>query len=100
MESEKETQLVLREIRNLNIKFDELSLQVRVDTPWVKFKSHIRYALHALQQIPLGARVFTMLALLAFTASLFLKMTDDVKKKIRITALDLLGLAMLCIGYD
>jgi len=100
MTESSDTQLVLSEIRKLNGKFDELSLQVRVDTPWVKFKSHMRYALHVLQEVPIAARVFTVLALAAFSVSLFVNMSDEAKKKIRMTALDLLGLALLCVGYD
>lgn len=100
MQHDENTQLVLSEIRKLNGKFDELSLQVRVDTPWVRFKSQVRYALHTLQEIPLAARVFTMMALTAFSVSIFFSMSEEAKKKIRMSALDLLGLALLCVGYD
>jgi len=101
MEShQSDSQMVLAEIRKLNNKFDELSLQVRVDTPWVRFKSHMRYALHVIQQVPVAARFFTMMALVAFSISLFVNMSDEAKKKIRMTALDFLGLAFLCVGYE
>lgn len=100
MQHDENTQLVLSEIRKLNGKFDELSLQVRVDTPWVRFKSQVRYALHTVQEIPIAARVFVVLALAAFSVSVFFSMSEEAKRKIRMSALDLLGLALLCVGYD
>lgn len=93
-----ETESVLGEIRKLSLKFDELSLQVRVDTPWTRLRSHIRYAINVLKEVPMPSRILIFGALILCTVTLFLAVDPKTKGKLFMVAGDMVSLALLFLG--
>lgn len=90
-------QMVLGEIRLLSNKFDELSLAIRVDTPWTKFRDHVRYALNLIREIPTASRILFSLSALIITVALVANVPQEIKKKLTIASIDLALVGMMVI---
>lgn len=89
---------VLSAIRQLHSEFDELSLQIRIDTPWVRVRNHIRYGLNALQEIPMSSRCLAFMAVCLLTIPYVFKLNGETRKKLTMFAIDTLALALVLLG--
>lgn len=93
------TDETLKEIRKLAARFDELSIQIRVDTPWVRVRNHVRYGVHVLSEIPVLTRICCLVATGLATFALFCKLSPDTKKKLYMVCLNILQVGMVAINY-
>lgn len=89
---------VLAAIRSMRNEFDQLSLQIRIDTPWVRVKNHIRYGLNALQEIPMSSRCLAFMAVCLLTIPYVFKLNGETRKKLTMFAIDTLALALVLLG--
>lgn len=94
-----EMQQTLTEVRCLSSKFDELSLQIRVDTPWVRFRENVRYGIACIAEIPLFSRLCVLGATMCLLIPAFVEMASEIKRKLYLTALNLVAMAVTVIGY-
>lgn len=92
-----ENDQTLSEIRKLNSKFDDLALQIRIDTPWQRIRDNVRYALNIIKEIPIGSRTLIFVACGLTTAGIVINTNQDVRKKLLMFALDCLSLALVLI---
>lgn len=93
-----ETQQVLAEIRNLHSHFDELSLQIRIDTPWIRAKNHVRYAINLIAEIPKASRILFFIAAALLTVAYGFNVSEEAKKKLGLLALDTAMLGMVVMN--
>ena len=91
-------QIILKEIRSLKGQFDDLSLQIRIDTPWQRFRGHIRYAIHTINEIPLPSRICLFFAGISATIAFAFTVPGDIKKKLLFACVDLILFAITLIG--
>lgn len=90
----------LAEIRALNSKFDELSLQIRIDTPWTRIRSHLRYAMLTLSEIPAFTRLCFLAAVILLSVAVCFTMNSEARKKLLMGSLNLAMLGMTwCTNY-
>lgn len=68
MDNAKEEQTILGEVRQIRRTQEEISLALRVDTPWIKAQEHLDYALRLLRRIPMLCRVCLFLGFCLFGA--------------------------------
>jgi hypothetical protein len=73
----------------------ELSLQVRVDTPWQRVRDHILYALRTVELIPIGVRLLLFLAVSVIGVGLAYR-----SLKVVSFGIDVLFFSLLFIGGD
>lgn len=95
--NETEIEKMRKEVRELTRAFDDLSMQIRVDTPWIRIKSHVRYGLHALREIPVFSRLLVLVAILLNTVPLIFKIPDEIRKKMAMISLDLIVTAIVIL---
>lgn len=91
-------QTTLAEIRKLNTKFDELSLQIRIDTPWTRLRSHVRYAINLMREVPMASRMLVFGALVLCTITMCLSVDPKTRGKLFMVAGDMVSLALLFLG--
>lgn len=94
-----ETDQILAEVRGIRRDFQELSLQIRVDTPWVRAKTHMRYALQFMREIPALTRFFLLLATVCLSVGLGFKLNEETRKRLLLSSLNLAMLAVTVINY-
>jgi hypothetical protein len=94
-----ETQQILNEIRMTRAAFDDLSLQMRIDTPWMRVRENVRHAINTLKEIPILSRFFVMSGLILLTIPLVLHLPKETKLKLCMFAIDCFGLAFVTVGY-
>lgn len=87
----------LHEMRLLNSKFDDLALQIRIDTPWQRVRDNIHYGLNLIREIPLGARLVWFSGIALITLATVIQMTNDMRKKLLMFGIDLISLGIVLI---
>lgn len=90
---------VLTEIRQLRSRFDELSLQMRVDTPWVRAKTHMRYAINFVREIPFATRFLLLLSTVTLGIAFSFTLPAEVRKRLLSLSLNFAMLAVTVINY-
>lgn len=88
-------QVILGEIRMIRSEFEDLSLQIRVDTPWRRFQDHLRYALNLLAEIPWYTRFCIVCGMLLLTVTQLFNMPSELKKKLSFASLDLIVIGIM-----
>jgi hypothetical protein len=85
----------LAEMRKLNSRFDELSLQIRIDTAWVRVREHVRYAVSMLSEIPIMSRLCIFAACVLMSIAMMTQ--SPIRKRLMIFAVDCLSLALVVV---
>ena len=86
-------QAILGELRRLSRSQEELALQLRIDTPWVRLRDHVSYGVTVVQQVPLLARVCFFFGVLALTFGALGR-----SARAAFIGLDLLCLSLVFVG--
>lgn len=88
-----DTQTILGEIRALKRGQEEIALQLRVDTFWVRARDHVDYGLSVLQRIPYFARLCIFLGVCVAGAGILTR-----NAKLVFWGVDILFLSLMFVG--
>lgn len=94
-----ELQQTLSEIRSLRSDFQELSLQIRIDTPWVRLRENIKHAINLVKEIPILSRLAIFLGTILLTIPYVIQVSEETRKKLMMFAIDCFSLALVVASY-
>lgn len=89
----KDEEVIKGDIRAIRRELGEISLSLRIDTPWRRLQDHVGYAIQTLQQIPMETRLLC-------TAGVILIGIGAIKRNAKLVAggIDLLMIAFVVVG--
>lgn len=94
-----ETERILSEVRAMRNEFQDLSLQMRIDTPWVRVRENIRHGIKTIQEVPMFARLCVLGGCVLFTIACTVQMDKETRRKLTMFGIDCFGLALVTVAY-